>query len=231
MRSFWWIVGLGALVWVGAHVRAATVDPLMTAFHATGATASGYSVNDWVEVHQDKSLSQLAQTAATSLHLNGTPIVTKTASYEKVSESETIQAVTTRVIAERLNMGTTFVVIDRTSSQGFAGLKATEALFQAALQQDGLVHADVNLEGVIPGRISKSRQQQLITAALSAIGASQVNGVRAPGYISDAGQSALINRSDSLQGHTVNIQVAASYNTYLHKTQVYVGSPLITVTY
>ncbi len=231
MRNFWWILGVGALVWVGARASAAAVDPLMTAFHATGATPSGYSINDWVEVHSGSSLNQLTQTTAISLHLNGVPVVTKTASYQKVSESETIQGVMTRVISERLNMGATFVVVDRTSSHGFAGLRATQALFQAALRPDGVVHADVNLEGVISGRISDGRQQQIIAAALSAIGASPVNGIRAPGYIADAGQSALITGSDTLEGHLVNIQVAASYNGFLHKTQVYVGTPLITVTY
>lgn len=231
MRSFWWILGVGALVWVGARASAAAVDPLMTAFHATGASPSGYSVNDWVEVQGDRNLNQLAETTATSLHLHSAPVVTKAASYQKVSDSETIQGVTTRVLAERLNMGATFVVVDRTASHGFAGLRATQALFQSVLRKDGPVHSDVNLEGLISGRISQARQQQLITAALSAVGASKVNGVRAPGYISDAGHSALITGSDTLEGHLINIQVAASYNSFLHKTQVYVGIPLITVTY
>ncbi|MCL5116480.1 MAG: YwmB family TATA-box binding protein [Firmicutes bacterium] len=232
MRNFWWVLGVGALVWVGAHARAAVVSPLMTAFQATGAKPSGFSINDWVEVpNATLDLAGLASSVAQKLHMNAPQVSQEGIGYQKVSESARVAGISTRVIVERLKSGATYVVVDRTTPHGFAGLRETEALFDHVLKGYGMVHRNVNLEGAVAGKRSPAQEYRLVQRALSSIGASSLNGVRTPGYVSEAGKSPFISSSEELEGHPINVQVAASYNAYTHQTQVYIGSPLLTVTY
>lgn len=232
MRNVLWIVGIGAVVWVGAHARAAVMAPLTTAFHATGAAPRGYSVNDWVEVgHSNQSLRQLSNRTARALHLAAPVKSSNGPAYQKLIRTRTVAGTTTRLIVERLSTGATFVVADRTSPHGFTGLRATEALFAHVLKDYGPVHSDINLEGAIRGHVSFAGQQALVKKGLSSIAASDVNGINTKGYVSMSAKSPFISGSDRLDGRPVNVQIAASYDSYLHETQVYVGTPLITVTY
>lgn len=232
MRNILWVAGLGALVWIGAHAGTAVMAPLMTAFRATGAQATGYSINDWVQVKNGGTMAQLAHKVGTTLHWSTAPTQSATSQYQKLTENQTVAGITTRLIVEQLSSsGATFVVLDRTSPQGFSGLYATETLFSAALKGLGNLHSDVNLEGTLPGHLTEARQRRTMQQSLEAIGAASVNGVNTPGYLSMSARSPFIKGSDNLQGHSVNVQVAVSYNSYLHATQVFVGSPLITVTY
>lgn len=230
MRNILWILGLGTLIWIGAHADAA-IAPLMTAFKATGARASGYSVNDWVEVKHVESLPSLVQKLAKDLNLSGSIHKTSNVSYDKVFLSQNRSGVSTRVIGERLSTGAVFIVVDRTSSHGFFGLRGSERKFFGLLQPYGLVHRDINLEGSLPGHVSLTAQKEVVKKALQAVGAKDVNGITAPGYMAMSAHTPFISHHDSLDGHPVNMQVAVSYNSYLKATQVYVGTPLVTVTY
>ena len=232
MRNIWWIVGVAAVVWIGAYARAAVVSPLMTAFRSTKARPLGYSVNDWVSVkHRQESLKSLASRESALLHLPGIPKARHGTGYQKLSLTHTVNHIKTSLIVERLVSGQTFVVMDRTSPNSFTGLRETSALFKTLLEPYGAVHNDINLEGVLPGHLSATGEKALIDSAFQAIGAQRVNGLATAGYIAYAGYSSLISASDQLQGHPVNIQVAITYNTYLRQTEVLVGSPLVTVTY
>ena len=230
MRNILWILGLGTLIWIGAHADAA-IAPLMTAFRATGARASGYSVNDWVEVKHVASLQSLSQKLRKDLNLSGPVHKTSNVSYDKISVSQSRSGIATRVIVERLGTGAVFIVVDRTSSHGFFGLTGSERTFFDLLHPYGVVHRDINLEGLLPGHVALTAQKGIVNQALMAVGATNVNGIAAPGYIAMSAHTPFISRHDSLEGHPVNMQVAVSYNSYLKATQVYVGTPLITVTY
>lgn len=233
MRNIWWVAGIGALVWVGAEARAEVVHPLTSAFQATRARPSGYSINDWTRVKpaEATNLAALADKVSQKLHLAGPAVVQNGASYQKISEAKTIAGITTRLIVERLSSGDTYLVLDRSVPHGFHGLNESQTLFRHVLQPYGRIHQDINLEGNIAGRLSLKREKAVAQAALNAVGAHQTNGINTMGYISYAGKSPFISTSDQLDGQTVNIQVAVSYNSYTHQTQVYVGAPLITVTY
>lgn len=233
MRNIWWIIGIAGVVLVGARAEASARAPLMSAFHATGAHATGYSINDWVELSGPipDSLDATAAKVGDALKMTAAVRNTIGVGYIKAKETFTVAGITTNVIVERLSTGDIYLVIDRTSPEGFAGLSSTETLFNHLLASHGTVHTDVNLEGTISQHLSPLAQQRLINTALERVGATTENGIRAPGYISDAGRSPFIVQHDELQGHPLNIQIATSYNPFMHKTEVYVGSPLITVTY
>lgn len=234
MKNLWWFVAIGAVLWIGATARAAVLAPLSTAFKATGAKPVGYSLNAWVKVPKSeahKSLESLITTVSQKAHVRGTLQHTSGTGYQKEAISTSVAGIDTKCIVERLKSGATFVVLDRTSAQGFQALTASEDVFRSVLTHYGHPHMSVNLEGRLRGRLTPKARAALIGRAMGAVGASRVNGVNTVGYAAVAGSTALIHESDNLEGHAVNLQVAVAYNTYHHATQVYVGSPLITVTY
>ncbi len=231
LRNILWIIGLGGLVWIGAHAGGMVIAPLTTAFASTGARPSGYSINDWVAIRGPNQPRQLARKLGDALHIHSALVSRRTPEYRQFSQTQSLAGITTRVIVERLGNGTTFAVLDRTSSHGFSDVSASERLFETALKRDGAVHTNVNLEGTLPGRISQSRERQLVRQSLKSAGAVGVNGIKTRGYVAMSGRTPFIEATDSLQGRSVNIQVALTYNNYLHATQVFVGSPLLTVTY
>lgn len=230
MRNILWILGLGALVWIGAHATAA-IAPLTTAFRATGAKALGYRIDAWVEVKTPGSLSTLAEQTGKSMHLTGQWHRTENATYEKLSESQTVQGTLTALTVDELSTGSTFIVASQTSSRGFRGLSGAGAEFARALRGQGAVHTDISLEGALSGRLSARRQHQVIDQAMAAIGASSVHSIRTAGYVASSGRTPFIHTSDQLQGRPVNVQVALTYNAAAQRTQVYVGTPLITDPY
>lgn len=236
MKTILWGVSLAGIVWVGAWLRGNVVSPLLTAFHATSATAKGFSLNGWVELspsaRSSESLPQLVGQLARSMHVVGPMVTGSGPTYQKVSIGQTVAKFYTDVIVERLQNGSTFLVVDRTGNQGFAGLRESTEMVRETLSQDGKVpHLDVTLEGAISGHLTTGQAEAMVQKALGAIDASRVNGIATRHYVSVAGDSRLIRSAENLQGNPVNIQVALNYNTFWHQEQIDIGSPLITVTY
>ncbi|PSR38106.1 MAG: hypothetical protein C7B44_00430 [Sulfobacillus thermosulfidooxidans] len=229
-----WVLAVAILVWMGASVRAAVISPLMTAFQATKATPQGFSINGWVEMAgtaRGMSLRQWVNKLATQSHVTGTVQQTQGADYQKADIHATIAGFKTELIAERLASGATYLVIDRVGSQGFHGLSESTALVRRILAPYGAVHLSLTLQGTLPHPLTVSQEESLVNQAFRAVGASRVNGIQTPQYVSVAGYTAFIHSHDSLQGHAVNLQVATNYNTYWDEEQVDVGTPLVTVTY
>lgn len=234
MKTVLWIGAVAAILWVGASVRAAVVSPLLTAFNSTHAKPTGFSLNAWVELGppaQTQSLPVLVHQLTHSLHVQGPAITASGPTYQKYSVSATVAGFYTDVIGERLQNGNTFLVIDRTGSQGFQGLRESSQIVSQVLSPRGSVHLSVTLEGSLPGPLSAVEEENVVNQAFSAVGATRVNGIATPQYVSIAGHSNLLQESENLQGHPVNIQVALNYNTYWGQEQIDIGSPLVTVTY
>lgn len=234
MKSMFWVVLVGIITWIGATSTNAIVSPLKTAFNATGAKPGGYSMNIWVQVptsSQGKTLRSDLSQLANAAHVQGRVQTSQGTGYQKALISTRVNHITTMAIVERLQSGATYYVLDRTSSQQFYGLKASQSLFHHVLAQWGKPHMAMTLQGWLPKNVSSKKYGSLISKAFQAIGATQVNGITTKQYKSIAGHTPLIPQSDMLQGHPVNVQVAVTTNTYRHRTQVDVGSPLITVTY
>lgn len=236
MKTIVWGVSLAGILWVGAWLRGNVVSPLLTAFHATSATAKGFSLNGWIELSpaatSNESLPRLVGQLARSMHVMGPMVSDGGPTYQKVSIGQTVAKFYTDVIVERLQNGSTFLVVDRTGNQGFAGLRESTQMVRAALGKAGQVpHLDVTLEGAIAGHLTPSQAEATVKKALGAINAAQVNGIATAHYVSVAGDTRLIRAAENLQGNPVNIQVALNYNTFWHQEQIDIGSPLITVTY
>lgn len=229
-----WIGGIGLVLWMGASVRAAVVSPVMTAFQATQAHSDGFSINGWVQVApaaSNQNLDDIVHHLSQKTHIRGIVKRERGTGYEKAIMVQKVAGFFSELIAERLASGATYVVIDRVGHQGFQGLNESLGLVRNVLSPYGPLHLSLTLQGTLPHRLSLAQQQQVVNRAFRAIGAQRVNGIQTAHYLSIAGNSGFIDQHDTLQGHSVNIQVALNYNTYLHAEQVDVGTPLVTVTY
>lgn len=234
IRNGLWMAGIGCVLWAGASVRAAVISPVMTAFHATQARPAGFSINGWVELSSSsgsRSLRNIVQQLSRQTNIRGVVDFAQGTGYQKAVIRQKVAGFSSELIAERLASGSTYVVMDRVGTQSFDGLDESLGLVRHVLRDYGPLHLSVTLQGTLPGRLSTAREKQVVDQALRSIAAKSVNGITTAHYVSVAGDSGFIHSHDVLQGHPVNIQVAVSYNTYLHAEQVDVGTPLVTVTY
>ncbi len=235
MKTIVWGLSLAGILWVGAWLRGTVVSPLVTAFHATAAIPKGFSLNGWIELPPasggSTSLNHLASKLAQEMHVRGPVVSSAGPTYRKISIGQTVAKFYTDVIVERLQNGSTFLVIDRTGNQGFSGLRESTQMIRHTLGREGTPHLDVTLEGALNAHLTPGQAAAIVKQSFAAIGAQRVNGIATQQYVSVAGDSRLIQPAENLQGHPVNIQVALNYNTYWHQEQIDIGSPLITVTY
>ncbi|MCL4351758.1 MAG: YwmB family TATA-box binding protein [Firmicutes bacterium] len=234
IRNGLWAAGVGCVFWAGASVRAAVVSPVMTAFHATKAHPAGFSINGWVELppsSRSQNLENIVRGLAQKTHIQGPVHFDQGTDYQKTVIRQNIAGFSSELIAERLASGATYMVIDRVGSQGFSGLEESLGLVRHVLANYGSLHCSLTLQGTLPQKLSTTKAKHVINQAFRSIAAKSVNGMTTAHYVSVAGDSGFIHSHDYLQGHPVNIQVALSYNTYLHQEQVDVGTPLVTVTY
>lgn len=229
LRNVLWIAGLGVLVWIGAQARTFLYSPLMTAFHATGASATGYSVNDWV-VANAPNPRELMQDLAHRLNVNA-PLRRHSGAYLSLTESKESQEASTTLIVDRLPDGALFVLANRTSGHGFTGIAHTQALFALVLGQLGMVHSDINLMGTLAGDLSTQREKTLMRKALAAVGATPLSGPHGQPALSVTADSAQLGSPEQLHGHSVNVQIIITDVTAQREAKIVIGSPLITVPY
>lgn len=230
MRFVFW--GLAALVAAALWVRATPSAPGLTAaFSATGARAEGYSLNDWVTVPGGRDLPPLARAVARRLGVDARPVATRGPGWRKVTVTGTVGSVVTRVVAERLASGSTYLVVDRAASGGFAGLAENRDLLARVLSPYGPVHAAVTLEGTLPRPFSPRAAAALVDRVFRHVGARRENGVTGRTWVSVAGYVPGLPAPLSLQGRPVNFQCAAVAGARPGTTEVLVGSPVITVAY
>jgi len=234
MRNIWWMLALAGLVWIGARTSAMPYRALETAFNATKADPSGYSLNDWWVLPENPrapTLAVLAANLARRAHVSGPVRLSTGLSYQKATVIDHIGRVDTEVIVEHLASGATYAVIDRASNDGFYGLNESVAWAQTVMATVGSAHTSLTLEGYLHPVLTRKQETQRVGEALSAVNAQEVNGVISPALVSEAANTPEIGNHDMLENHPVNLQVAMDYDGYVHATQVLVGTPLITVTY
>jgi hypothetical protein len=234
IRNGLWLTGIAFVLWAGASVRAAVVSPVMTAFRATKAHPAGFSINGWVELSpsfRSQSLEHIIRRLSRKTHIQGAVHTEQGTGYQKAVIDQHIAGFSSELIAERLASGSTYLVIDRVGTQRFSGLEESLGLIRHVLHGYGPLHCSLTLQGTLPQRLSTPQAKQVVDQAFRSIAAKSVNGITTAHYISVAGDTGFIHNHDVLQGHPVNIQMALNYNTYLHREQVDVGTPLVTVTY
>lgn len=234
MRNIWWLLALAGLVFIGARSRGGPYQALETAFNATGAKPSGYSLDDWLVLpaaDDHRSLSTLVEGLASRGHLPGAVRRSEGLNYAKAEIVADAGKVNTTLIVERLASGATYAVVDRAGGQGFYGYDESLKWTQSLLAPFSGQHLSITLEGLIRGQLDTAEQTAVVHRTLDAVNAAPVNGMTSPALVSEAADTTELADHDTLQNRPINLQVAVNYDGYLRATQVLVGTPLVTVTY
>lgn len=234
MRNLWWVLAVATLVWIGARSSASPYGALETAFDATAARPSGYSLAGWVEVPattSSPSLAGIVESLAKSGHLQGTVRETVGVGYTRADLVDGVGGTTTTVAAERLTSGATYATILRTASTGFANLSGSIAWLKRDLRPYGRAHLSVTLEGLRSGPVGPNTAEEMAKAAFQAVGGTVTNAGSGGPVATVMGYTSQIRGGDRLHGVRVNLQVAVNDRQGPGSTAVLVGSPLINVTY
>ncbi|MCL6517962.1 YwmB family TATA-box binding protein [Alicyclobacillus sp.] len=87
------------------------------------------------------------------------------------------------------------------------------------------------IEGSVNARMSGGQKERLISEALGAVQARRVEGITSDGVVSISADSPLAPGGILTHGHRMNLQVAIHDDTYHQRTDVLIGTPIITVSY
>ncbi|MCY0886528.1 MAG: YwmB family TATA-box binding protein [Firmicutes bacterium] len=237
-RAGLWALAVGGMTWLGVSTTATVLAPLKTAFAATGARPAGFSLDAWEALPGGRGgppgLGAVVQTTLARLYhghppAGVVPVRRGGAGWASVTATVAAAGLTTRVIAERLSDGRTYLVVDRSLAGGWTGLPESLAVVSRVLAPwGGHVFLNLTLEG--RRRAGRSGPEAVARRALAAVGARPVSDLVRPDLVSLAGYTPLIGASDRLHGRRVDLQAAIVPDPG-GEWQVYVGTPLITITY
>ncbi|MBX5467566.1 MAG: YwmB family TATA-box binding protein [Firmicutes bacterium] len=235
MRLWIWLLAIAALLWVGSRAGQDPVGPLDQALSAAGANPAGWSLNAWVALAHPLSVEDLGATVgrlAAALHVTAPVRVVRGIGYDRAWVEGAEGTWPTEVMAERLSSGATFLVVNRSGTGGLTGLSSSEYLIRRQLSAWGAVHVAVTVEGLVHGQPwSPATKQAVVRRMLERVGAQAETPWSESAAVAVAAYTPQIARSERLDGRRVNLQVAVTYDRWLEANRVYVGSPLITVSY
>ncbi|OFW74935.1 MAG: hypothetical protein A2201_02910 [Alicyclobacillus sp. RIFOXYA1_FULL_53_8] len=115
------------------------------------------------------------------------------------------------------------------SLTGFAPVMQKLATAIAAIHVVPQISACI--EGSSNGTIVGDSVPRVVAQAFAAVGAHEVEGLTTNLVTSISGYSPEASTVILTNGHPMNLQVALHYDTLTHRTNVLVGTPIITVTY
>ncbi|WP_041695521.1 YwmB family TATA-box binding protein [Alicyclobacillus acidocaldarius] len=222
---------------------------LMSALRATGATPNAYLIHDWTQLND--SFLDSAQLAALGgqvvQELGLASVKTQVAQLANETYWRAVGAWPGGTRAEVVltsfpgapsgaGDGQPETVMTVTASSS----NLTEGQFSSQYDQVERTVASVNgtpqmsayIAGFKPSEVSEAEADEMAIAALRAVGAAAVEGMRTPLETSLSGYSAHAPVYVLSRDHRrVNVQVAVHDDSFRQGTDVYVGSPLVIATY
>lgn len=220
-----------------------TAQLLEKSFGATHAKVAGYEIDNWSQLttaHQ--TMSDLARQA--SKFMQEFP-VQQAKTYKYAVTNELYYEVTgigphhTHVTATL----SSFHYPNNTNTAVFTvrvdGQTTNLTHFEPVLQQLDAALTSLNLlpqisacvEGTTGAKIIGDSANQVVNEAFHAVGAKRVEGMQTNLETSISGYSPESSTVILTNGHKMNLQVAVHYDAVNQRTNILVGTPIITVTY
>ncbi|MCL6454634.1 MAG: YwmB family TATA-box binding protein [Alicyclobacillus sp.] len=218
------------------------------AFTATGAEVSGYAVNTWSQVsatyETDRQIGQLLDKVVQELGIQNAKKISRQSggdghAAESIAEVYGAWADETRVSAtvssfRFTNQQAETLLVISAASTGH-DLKQYEreiATVQSALQGVGLQpEIRACIEGSRGAMMSGGQAEAVIRHAFQSVEAKSVEGVQTSGLVSISGYSTEMPQYILTRGQKMNIQIGIHNDVARNRTNVVVGTPVITVTY
>ncbi|WP_418791123.1 YwmB family TATA-box binding protein [Phosphitispora sp. TUW77] len=92
-------------------------------------------------------------------------------------------------------------------------------------------HRSTIIKGEIAGRVNNYQRQKVIQDMIKEVGANTVNTYDSGSMVSISAHTSKLPEGLTIAGQSININMAARYNSVEKKTILYVGSPIITCEY
>ncbi|WP_051663239.1 YwmB family TATA-box binding protein [Alicyclobacillus macrosporangiidus] len=231
----------------------ASADLVIHSFAATGASASGYEVHNWSQWEgrflSDAELQGLLGKLKQDFHIQNAKQVHQSASNdtfcaiygERADGASVILTASSYHPSQGPDTTVLVVRIDKAGSKPASGA-AWASLAEGfrgdfARVQQGVANAGFTpqisgcIEGSVNARMSGGQKERLISEALGAVRAHQVEGMTSDGVMSISADSPWVANGILTHGHHMNLQVAIHDDTYHQRTNVLVGTPIITIPY
>jgi hypothetical protein len=215
---------------------------ILKSFRATGAVPSGYVIHNWSQLNQtftpEATLSRIADKLASELGLRGVK------RYQHQDDRESyVRVLGTGKSGQTLSItlaslkgimaGTTILTIhDYAYGQKLDGLHEDLMRIRNMLVYQGIKpQISACILGTVSARMNDVHEFRLISKALTVVGAHRIEGVESELVDSISAYSPIAPAFIVTNGQKMNLQVAVHYDSYHQRTNVLVGTPIITVTY
>ncbi|MCF8567176.1 YwmB family TATA-box binding protein [Alicyclobacillus tolerans] len=220
-----------------------TAAYLERSFIATHAQVSNYEVNNWSQLSQKaESLAQLSQQAdrfAQEIHLRSP----KKNKYQAAGENylqltgltdggAQVFAVFSSLQGQANTSESILTVrVDGTAKDLSRFPAVLNTLNRGLVSIGAIPQISACLEGTLDAKLSRDYADKVVQQAFAAVHASRVEGIQTGQVTSISGYSPLERTFILTNGQKMNLQVAVHYDAYHHRTNVLVGTPIITRTY
>lgn len=226
---------------------------LEQALRSTNALASGYAVHDWTTVnHQFVPQTQLAtkgQELEKEFGITNAKVTSQSVNNESYWQvdgrwpnSTNVRVVLTSLPGSSsatqnvdtapqtiLTITALGTVSGNSGNSGFAG--QYDKIEHMVTRVNGTPQMSGYLTGHLTSEKNEAQSEQIARKALRAVGATQVQALKTQYETSLSGYAKKALTYIDTGGKRMNVQVAVHDDTYHHRTDVLVGTPIITTTY
>lgn len=230
-----------------------TLNYLSASFDSTGATETGYLLHNWSTVNQQfdnlQQLEQIGSQIGEEMDIPNAKVTTRIDANEVFYEMDanwtnqtSLQIVLTSfapsssagtVGGAPMVAGSTVLVISATSTsldrQPLA--QQYDLMEQAVTNVNAMPQMSACLEGHRDDKIVGVQAKALAMQAMQVVDAAPVEGLNTADETSESGYSSQGLTYILTNDNRMNLQVAVHYDTYDKRTNVLVGTPIITTTY
>lgn len=232
---------------VAALPDAASMALLRKSFAATHALVSGYIVHNYSTLNDRfqsvRELEQNGQRLQQEFGLLNAKLYSRDYGQERYVDihgqlgSNTVVNVVLTSFAkpngvENATASTVLVVsVDSTGTNLDQMQHLYTTIAQAVRKSGAIPELSACIEGNVGDRMSESKANALVNAALQSVQATRVEGLTTASLTSISAYSPLGGTFIMTNTKRMNLQVAVHADTYHHDTNVLVGTPIITTTY
>jgi hypothetical protein len=219
------------------------IECLKQSFQATGAQVQGYLIHNRSELYRHfastRELQQIANRLRQELGIQEAKQVSRTSPDQNVLELAGTWSAATQVsvilasFRESDVSGSTLLILNVHSQEGRLDRLVRDANLVKRVVTNFKSTAQISacIEGFTNARMIGVQGDGLISQAFSAVNAHPIEGVKSDLLTSISGYSSEVPGYIMSNGKKLNLQVAVHYDAYHHRTNVLVGTPIITETY
>jgi hypothetical protein len=218
---------------------------ILKSFRATGAVPSGYVIHNWSQLNQtftsEAKLLPIASELASQLGLHDVKPYEhqdERDSYVRLlgtgESGQTVSITLASLKGYMAGAQSTTILTIHDSAYGHKLDELHEDLIRIrrVLARQGITpQISACIQGTVSARMNDVHEFRLISKALTVVGAHRIEGVESELVDSISAYSPIAPTFIVTNGRKMNLQVAVHYDSYHQRTNVLVGTPIITVTY